>query len=410
MPDAADGRALILTQQFAESDWTIGGDPARRIVRFANRDGLWFNIQRRGLRREVAAGQAPGGHAQRGIVFADNQQQLVGWIGGVGDDAQQWLIGFRQRHAAHLLARVANHDTVAFRQAVAQRAEGDAAIVRLDTQPGRDQRRGAEDVGRRLRSIGNGDVRRRHLHAVEEWTREVAQIVADVQLLAFPAEMRRGQHRHPRRIMNVTLALQGIAIVDLHAQVITGNHQRGRDIQLIMGDILAIGAQRQGAERLTVEHQLQGGVAARHFRRYANGKAKLRMDHHLIGRQGKADAPLPLTAAENNAVRHPHLRQIQIASPDRSDRNDLRRGRPAHRRGQVRHIRRRGRRRRIAGGGGGCRGGALLRRGGRGFVAWLAVRRAIELRKAQRRGGAGARFFTVQRRRREHPCQQRQRR
>jgi hypothetical protein len=36
---------------------------------------------------------------------------------------------------------------------------------------------------------GNGDVRRRHLHAVEEWTREVAQIVADVQLLAFPAEM-----------------------------------------------------------------------------------------------------------------------------------------------------------------------------------------------------------------------------
>jgi hypothetical protein len=34
--------------------------------------------------------------------------------------------------------------------------------------------------------------------------------------------------------MNVTLALQGIAIVDLHAQVITGNHQRGRDIQLII--------------------------------------------------------------------------------------------------------------------------------------------------------------------------------
>jgi hypothetical protein len=35
---------------------------------------------------------------------------------------------------------------------------------------------------------------------------------------------------------------------------------------------------------------------------YANGKAKLRMDHHLIGRQGKADAPLPLTAAEDNAM------------------------------------------------------------------------------------------------------------
>ena len=57
------------------------------------------------------------------------------------------------------------------------------------------------------------------------------------------------------------------------------------------------------------------------------------MDHHLIGRQGKADPTLSLAAAEDNPVRHPHLRQIQIASPDRSDRNDLRRGRAAHRRG-----------------------------------------------------------------------------
>ena len=135
MPDAADGRALILTQQFAELDRTIGGDPARRIVRFTNRDGLRFDIQRRGLRGEVAAGQTPGGHAQRGIVFTDNQQQFVGRIGGVGDDAQQRFIGFRQRHAAHLLARMANHNTMAFRQAIAQGAEGDAAIVRLDTQP-----------------------------------------------------------------------------------------------------------------------------------------------------------------------------------------------------------------------------------------------------------------------------------
>ena len=228
---------------------------------------------------------------------------------------------------------MANHDAVAFRQAVAQSAEGNAAIVRLDTQPGGDQRRGAEDVRRRLGPIGDRNVRRGHLHAVKEGPREVAQVVADVQLLAFPAEMRRGQHRHPRRIMNVTLALQGIAIVDLHAQVIAGDHQRGRNIQLIMGDILAIGAQRQRAERLTVEHQLQGGVAARHLRRYANGKAELRMDHHLIGRQGKADPTLSLAAAEDNPVRHPHLRQIQIASPDRSDRNDLRRGRAAHRRG-----------------------------------------------------------------------------
>ncbi len=40
-------------------------------------------------------------------------------------------------------------------------------------------------------------------------------------------------------------------------------------------------------------------------------------------------------------------------------------------------------------------GGALLRRGSRRFVAWLAVRRVVELREAQRSGGAGARFFTV---------------
>lgn len=75
------------------------------------------------------------GHAQRRIVFTDNQQQFIGRIGGVGDDAQQRLIGFRQHHAAHLLPRMANHDAVAFRQTVAQSAEGNAAIVRLDTQP-----------------------------------------------------------------------------------------------------------------------------------------------------------------------------------------------------------------------------------------------------------------------------------
>lgn len=63
--------------------------------------------------------------------------------------------------------------------------------------------------------------------------------------------------------------------------------------------------------------------------------------------------------------------------------------------GGNRHNRRRGRRRRIAGGGGGCRRGALLRRGSRRFVAWLAVRRVVELREAQRGSGAGARFFTV---------------
>lgn len=36
-----------------------------------------------------------------------------------------------------------------------------------------------------------------------------------------------------------------------------------------------------------------------------------------------------------------------------------------------------------------------LWRGSRRFVAWLAVRRVVELREAQRGSGAGARFFTV---------------
>ena len=212
----------------------------------------------------------------------------------------------------------------------------------------------------------------------------MAQVVADVQLLAFPAEMRRGQHRHPRRIMDVTLALQGIAIVDLHAQVIAGDHQRGRNIQLIMGDILAIGTQRQSAEGLTVEHQLQGGVAARHFRRYADGKAELGMDHHLVGRQRKANAPLPLAAAEDNAVRHPHLRQIQIASPNRGDGDDIGRNRVAHRRGYYGHLRHRRCQRRIACGGGRYRWRGLFRSGRRRFVTGLIVRRAVELRKTQR--------------------------
>ena len=52
---------------------------------------------------------------------------------------------------------MANHDAVAFRQTVAQSAEGDAAIVRLDTQPGGDQRRGA-DVYKRQRYSFWGEI------------------------------------------------------------------------------------------------------------------------------------------------------------------------------------------------------------------------------------------------------------
>jgi hypothetical protein len=62
-----------------------------------------------------------------------------------------------------------------------------------------------------------------------------------------------------------------------------------------------------------------GEDATHHFRRYANGKAKLRMDHHLIGRQGKADAPLPLPS--DQVVIHSQLSLAVRVSPEMVSRN-----------------------------------------------------------------------------------------
>lgn len=119
-----------------------------------------------------------------------------------------------------------------------------------------------------------------------------------------------------------------------------------------MGDILAIGIQRQSAEGLTIGHQLQDGVTARHFRWYTDGKVGLGIDHHLVERQRKANVPLPLAAVEDSTIRYPHLCQVQIVSPNQDDGGDIGHDRIARRRGYYGYLRHRCCQRRIA-----CEGG-----------------------------------------------------
>ena len=95
MPYAADGHTLILADQLADFYRPIGGDPARGIVRPADGYRLRINIHAGRLRGEIAAGQSPGGHPQRRVVLADDEQQLIGRIAGVLNDPQQRLVGLR---------------------------------------------------------------------------------------------------------------------------------------------------------------------------------------------------------------------------------------------------------------------------------------------------------------------------
>ena len=174
MPHAADGHTLILADQLADFYRPIGGDPARGVVRLADGNRLRINLHTGRLQGEITAGQAPGGHPQRGVILPDDQQQLIGRVAGILNDPQQRLVGLRQRQAAHPIAGVADDNAVLLGQAIAQRVKGDTAIIGLNTQPRRHQRRSAKDVRRRFLRISDGDIRRRHLHTVEKWPREVA--------------------------------------------------------------------------------------------------------------------------------------------------------------------------------------------------------------------------------------------
>ena len=174
VPDAADRHALVFTQQLADFDRPVGSYPARGVVGLAQRNGLCRHLQAARLRRKIAARQPPGRRPQGVVVAADDQQQLVDRVVRVINDAQQRLAGLRQRQLAHLLAGMANHDAVLFRQLVTQRIEGDTAIVGLDAEPGGDQRRGAHLFAAHLFREADADAGGRHLHIVEEGAREVA--------------------------------------------------------------------------------------------------------------------------------------------------------------------------------------------------------------------------------------------
>ena len=115
MPHAANGHTLILTDQLADFYRTIGGDPARRIVGLADGNRLRIHGHAGRLRGEIAAGQAPRGHAQCGVILADDQQQLISRITGIFHDPQQRFVFLGQ--------------------AIAQRVKSDTAIVGLNTQP-----------------------------------------------------------------------------------------------------------------------------------------------------------------------------------------------------------------------------------------------------------------------------------
>jgi len=115
MPDAVYGHTLIFTQQLADFYRPIGWDPARGIIRLADRDRLRIHAQARGLRGNITAGQPPGCRTQRRIILPDDQQQFVGGVTRVIDNLQQRFIGLRQPQPADLVTRMADNNTVTLR-------------------------------------------------------------------------------------------------------------------------------------------------------------------------------------------------------------------------------------------------------------------------------------------------------
>ncbi|MNZ67141.1 hypothetical protein D3C78_853780 [compost metagenome] len=120
----------------------------------------------------------------------------------------------------------------------------------------------------------------------------MAEIRADIELLAFQIKARVRQDRDAVFFRQIALALHRIAIVNLEAQAVAGHQQCSGDIKLEARHIAVCRTQWHGAKRLTVEHQLHSGVARCHCRRDFQVQRELRVRDDLIDRESEVHPAL----------------------------------------------------------------------------------------------------------------------